>query len=65
MGVVAHEHPTDPFRPQVKVVLDAKGEKLEPVLVNTWERDARGEVPCAVVEAVDPDQVGIGPLALL
>jgi len=64
VGVVTHEHPADPFRPQVKVVLDARGDMLEePVLVNTWERDGRGEFPRAVVGAVDPDQVAIDPIA--
>jgi len=66
VGVVTHEHPADPFRPQVKLILDEQGAKLEePVLVNTWERDARGEFPRAVVEAVDPDQVSIDPIASL
>jgi HD-GYP domain-containing protein (c-di-GMP phosphodiesterase class II) len=63
IGVVTHEHPTDPFRPQVKALLDAQGQRLEEApLLNTWERDARGEFPRAVVEAVDPDQVAIDPI---
>ena len=58
VGVVTKEHPTDPFRPQVKVLLDRKGALLEQhALVNTWERDA-----LAVVEAVDPDTVPLDPL---
>ena len=66
VGVVTHEHPTDPFRPQVKVLLDSKGNQLqEPMLVNTWEPDGRGDFKCAVVEAVDPDAVHIDPLAHL
>jgi putative nucleotidyltransferase with HDIG domain len=66
VGVVTHEHPGDPFRPQVKVLRDGQGATLEePVLVNTWERDARGEFPRAIVEAVDPDQVSIDPIANL
>jgi putative nucleotidyltransferase with HDIG domain len=66
VGVVTHEHPTDPFRPQVKVVLDGEGRRLEePLLLNTWERDARGEFPHAVLEAVDPDTVDLDPLTLL
>ncbi len=40
LAVVTHEHPGDPFRPQVKVVRNATGEALEaPFLVNTWEAD--------------------------
>src|SRR5438876_5639541 len=63
LAVVTAEHPTDPFRPQVKIITDAKGETLEhPVLANTWDSDGRGEHPRAVIEAVDPESVGIDPL---
>jgi putative nucleotidyltransferase with HDIG domain len=63
VGVVTHEHPTDPFRPQVKLLLDRLGQPVEtPMLVNTWEADSRGEFRVAVVEAVDPDTVNIDPL---
>jgi len=66
LAVVTAEHPTDPFRPQVKIITDRLGEKLEdPPLVNTWERDSRGEHARAVVEAVDPESVGIDPLQYL
>ena len=58
--------PNDPFRPQVKVITNRKSEKLEqPELVNTWERDSRGDQSRAVVEAVDPDSIGIDPLTYL
>ncbi len=50
----------------MKIVFDEKGERLEePLLANTWERDARGEYARAVVEAVDPDSIDIDPLTLL
>ena len=66
LAVVTAEQPDDPFRPQVKVITNRKGETLEhPELVNTWERDSRGEHPRAVVEAVDPDTVGVDPLKYL
>jgi putative nucleotidyltransferase with HDIG domain len=66
VGVVTAEHPTDPFRPQVKIVFNEKGERLEePFLANTWERDSRGEYPRAVVEAIDPDSMELDPLTLL
>jgi len=66
IGVVTHEHPTDPFRPQVKVVADRDGAAIEaPLLVNTWEPDGRGDFAWAVVEAVDPDTVGVDPLTYL
>ncbi|MFI5177849.1 MAG: HD-GYP domain-containing protein [Vicinamibacterales bacterium] len=66
LAVVTAEHPSDPFRPQVKIIADATGAMLEePLLTNTWERDSRGEHPRAVVEAVDPESVSIDPLTYL
>jgi len=60
------EHPTDPFRPQVKIFTDRTGARLEaPLLVNTWERDGRGEHLRAVVEAVDPEPLAIDKLTYL
>jgi hypothetical protein len=54
------------FRPRVTLLTDGRGEKLEaPVLTNTSDRDWRGRVRRAVVEAVDGPQVGIKPLAYL
>jgi putative nucleotidyltransferase with HDIG domain len=66
LAVVTAEHPTDPFRPQVKLISNSLGEMLEePQLANTWERDSRGEYPRAVVEALDPEALGIDPLKYL
>jgi len=66
IAVVTAEHPTDPFRPQVKIIIDADGVEIEdPGLANTWERDSRGEYPHAVVEAVDPESTDIDPLKYL
>ena len=66
IGVVTHEHPADPFRPQVKIVRDKDNQELEEaLLVNTWEPDGRGNYTWAVVEAVDPEAAGIDPLAYM
>jgi putative nucleotidyltransferase with HDIG domain len=66
VGVVTAEHPEDPFRPQVKILFDRRGERLETtVLANTWERDSRGGFARAVVESVDPDSVELDPLTVL
>jgi hypothetical protein len=57
---------SDPFRPQVKIIVDRSNAVLEtPVLANTWDRDSRGEHPHAVVEAVDPESTDIDPLKYL
>jgi hypothetical protein len=65
LAVVTPEHPSDPFRPQVKVIASATGEMLEqPVLANTWERDA-GDHSQAVVEVVHPAPLAIDPLQYL
>jgi hypothetical protein len=37
----------------------------ESQLINTWEPNGRGDYTWAVVEAVDPDAVGIDPLAYM
>ena len=66
VAVVTHEHPSDPFRPQVKMVQDADGHKIEdPPLINTWETNGKGEFRYAVEEALDPEAVEIDPLAHL
>ena len=66
LAVVTAEHPNDPFRPQVKILTNPRGETLEtPFLTNTWERDSRGEHPRAVVEAVDPEEANLDPLTFL
>jgi putative nucleotidyltransferase with HDIG domain len=66
IAVVTAEHPSDPFRPQVKILVDRSGETLEtPMLANTWEHDSGGEHPHAVVEAVDPESTDIDPLKYL
>lgn len=64
IAVVVREHPSDPFRPQVKIVLDAAGQRLEePMLVDTWKQ--ADETGREAVEAIDPRAVGIEPLAHL
>ena len=66
IGVVTHEHPSDPFRPQVKMIRDRDGAAIEEsMLVNTWEPDGRGDYTWAVVESVDPEVAGIDPLAYM
>jgi putative nucleotidyltransferase with HDIG domain len=66
VGIVTAEHPSDPFRPQVKVLFDSHGDRLEePFLANTWERTDRGDYARAIVEGVDPAELSVDPLTLL
>ena len=66
LAVVTQTHPDDPFRPQVKLITDGHGDRLElPLLTNTWDRDSRGNFARAVVEAVDGNEVGVDPLTYL
>src|SRR4029079_14870758 len=63
LAVVTAEHPTDPSRPQVKIIVDEQAHTREDLmLTHTWERDSGGEHPRAVVEAVDQETVDIDPL---
>jgi putative nucleotidyltransferase with HDIG domain len=66
VAIVTAEHPSDPFRPQVKILFDSRGDRLEePFLANTWERTDRGDYTRAIVEGVDPADLNIDPLTLL
>jgi hypothetical protein len=59
-------HPSDPFRPQVKIISNANGQLLEePQIANTWERDGSGEHLRAVVDALDPEALDSDPLKLM
>lgn len=63
VAILTAEHPSDPFRPQVNIWYDSRGERLEePFLANTWEHNDRGDYPRAVVEGVDPATLDVDPL---
>jgi putative nucleotidyltransferase with HDIG domain len=64
-AVVMKVYAPDPHRPQVKVVFDRTGARLDfPYEVNLWETQEQGH-PGAIVAPLDPAVVGIDPLALL
>jgi putative nucleotidyltransferase with HDIG domain len=64
-AVVVKVYAPDPHRPQVKVVVDRSGGRLEfPYEVNLWEQNEEG-YPSAIVTPLDPAVVGLDPLALL
>jgi hypothetical protein len=63
LAIITAEHPADPFRPPVKIIRNPKSNPInDPLVTNTRDRDARGEHPRAIVEALDPEEAGIDPL---
>lgn len=66
LAVVVKVYAPDPHRPRVRVVVDAKGERLpKPYDVNLWESSPDGEWPASVIAPVDPAAYQIDTLAIL
>lgn len=63
VAVVLRVHAPDPFRPRVRVVLDADGTRLSsPIDRNLWEE---AEAESRIVSPLDPADFGLDPLAYL
>jgi putative nucleotidyltransferase with HDIG domain len=66
LAVVLRVYAPDPYRPKVRVVATASGDKLQrPYDSNLWETKEEGEGPKSVMSPIDPAAVGIDPLAYL
>ena len=66
IAVVVTVYAPDPHRPQVKVIIDRAGARLEqPYQTNLWEGDKALGQPSGVVSPLDPAEIGIDPLMLL
>jgi putative nucleotidyltransferase with HDIG domain len=66
VAVVLRIYAPDPYRPKVRVVLGANGERLaRPRDVNLWEPGEGGREPWGIVTTIDPTTVGIDPLTYL
>jgi putative nucleotidyltransferase with HDIG domain len=66
IAVVVNVYAPDPHRPQVRVVIDRAGVRLErPYEVSLWQTDRAEGQPGSIVAPLDPGQVGIDPLTLL
>jgi len=66
IAVVVKIYAPDPHRPQVKVIVDRAGTRLElPYELNLWEAEAEGSQATSIVAPVDPAELGIDPLTLL
>ncbi|MGE3177067.1 MAG: HD-GYP domain-containing protein [Vicinamibacterales bacterium] len=66
LAVVRQIHAPDPYRPQVRVISDARGVMLERTYdLNLWEGASEEGQPSAITAPVDPATVGIDPLTLM
>jgi putative nucleotidyltransferase with HDIG domain len=66
IGVVVAVYAPDPHRPQVKVIIDRAGVRLErPREVNLWENDDSEDLARNVIAPLDPAEFGIDPLTFL
>ena len=66
IAVVLKVYAPDPYRPQVRVLVNRQGARLElPYEVNLWDATEDPQRPSAVVAPLDPAAFGLDPLALM
>jgi putative nucleotidyltransferase with HDIG domain len=65
-ALVLKVYAPDPYRPQVRILLNRQGTRLEiPYELNLWETSEDPHRPSSIVAPVNPASVGIDPLALM
>jgi putative nucleotidyltransferase with HDIG domain len=66
IAVVRRVHAPDPYRPQVRILFDREGTRLDlPYDVNLWDADSRPELASSIAMPVDPAAFQIDPLLLM
>ena len=66
IAVVRQIHAPDPYRPQVRVLFDSAGVRIElPYDVNLWEVQPEQSLPSSIVAPLDPADYQIDPLLLM
>jgi putative nucleotidyltransferase with HDIG domain len=66
IAVVLKVYAPDPYRPQVRVLFDRHGRRLELTYhLNLWESAERQGQPSAIVAPLDPAEYQIDPLTLM
>jgi putative nucleotidyltransferase with HDIG domain len=66
IGVVMQVHAPEPYRPQVRVLFDRAGTRIElPYDINLWEVEAGQDLPSSVNAPLNPAEYDIDPLTLL
>jgi putative nucleotidyltransferase with HDIG domain len=65
-AVVVKVYAPDPHRPQVRIVIDRTGRRLEhPFDVNLWESEDQNGVPGTIAKPLDPAEFNIDPLSVM
>ncbi len=66
IAVVRQIHAPDPYRPQVRVLFDRAGARLDlPYDVNLWDVQPEQTLPSSIVAPLDPAAYEIDPLVLM
>ena len=66
IAIVLQVHAPDPFKPKVRVLFGADGNRLElPRDVNLWESEAGGRRASSVIAPLDPADYGVDPLSFI
>jgi len=66
VAVVVKVHAPDPYRPQVRILIDREGKRLElPYEVSLWETPEDSPRPASVVAPLDPKGYDFDPLLLM
>ena len=66
IAVVRKIHAPDPYRPQVRVLFNRAGARVElPYDLNLWEVEPGQDLPSSVVAPLDPAAYQIDPLTLM
>ncbi len=66
IAVVQKVYAPDPYRPQVRVVFDRRGKRLDLTYeINLWESDATEGRPSSIIAPVDAAEYQIDPLTLM
>jgi HD-GYP domain-containing protein (c-di-GMP phosphodiesterase class II) len=66
LGIVYEQNEVDAFSPKVKVIRDPDGEEVEPRLIDIMNLKKKvGETGQAVLDSLNPQQMGIDPLPFL
>jgi putative nucleotidyltransferase with HDIG domain len=66
IAVVVTVYAPDPHRPQVRIIVDKGGTRLEhPYDVNLWEVELGEGQAGAIIKPLDPRELGIDPLTFL